>query len=359
MGTVSRMSPLFTILLLVASTIGAPPPDFSDLILNRMNMEDRSINTCGCAAVSGTSRIVGGQEVSPKHKLPYQVLFSPCSKDGACYGCGATILNKRYILTAAHCLYDGSNKAITLKNGGKFRVMAGLHNKCKDEVKMLSVSVVHQHPKWNMDSADIDYDTAILKLSEDLVFSNKIKPACLPTSATKDYSNVASIISGWGGTKAYKVGDLVKQPNQCELKESVVKILSSKDKKCSDFLGQDDSTSRLCALGLGTDTCQGDSGGPLAVAEGGKYVVLGVVSNGQGCAGSTPGVYARVQGFLPWIHNILKDGECGASGKPTTAPATTAATKAPTATTAATKAPTATTTENYDYYNYGQYGLTP
>ena len=41
-----------------------------------------------------------------------------------------------------------------------------------------------------------------------------------------------------------------------------------------------------------------------------RYTLLGVVSYGQGCADSTPGVYTRVQGFLPWIKETIKDGEC-------------------------------------------------
>ena len=37
---------------------------------------------------------------------------------------------QRYVVTAAHCLYDGSNQ-LTVKGGAKFRVMIGEHDHCK------------------------------------------------------------------------------------------------------------------------------------------------------------------------------------------------------------------------------------
>jgi cubilin len=100
-----------------------------------------------------------------------------------------------------------------------------------------------------------------------------------------------------------------------------VTVLKTSSAKCSSYLDTSSSTSKLCAWAEGTDTCQGDSGGPLTVADDGKYVLIGVTSYGAGCAHTTPGVYARVQGFLPWLQAIIADGECGS--KPTT-PAPTA-----------------------------------
>ena len=52
----------------------------------------------------------------------------------------------------------------------------------------------------------------------------------------------ASTISGWGGTKAYEPLTFVNQPGQCGLKEGIVNILKSTDKKCEDFMGDSTST---------------------------------------------------------------------------------------------------------------------
>merc|ERR1711973_780247 len=247
-------------------------------------MEDRAINTCGCAPVSSSNRIVGGKEVNPKGKLPYQVYFNPCkcNSDGMCRCgmCGGTIVNKKFVITAAHCY----NSMFT-----DLRVIVGEHN-----------------------SKKVDNDIAVLELAEDLTFTDKIKPACLPSSETKDYSGSASTISGWGGTIGYGRNEQQpQQPKQCTLKETIVKLIASSDPMCSKLPGLATSSKiKLCAFAKDTDTCQGDSGGPLTVPENGKYTLVGVVSYGWGCASSTPGIYARVQGFIPWIKNLISSGEC-------------------------------------------------
>merc|ERR1712183_732957 len=232
-----------------------------------------------------------------------------------------------------------------------FRVLLGEHDHCKATSSFVLASAVHKHPKFDLNNPSGDNDIAILKLSKDLTFSDKIKPVCLPTSATKDYSGKASTVSGWGGTKAYTPMKPVDQPRQCALKEAIVDILKPSSTKCSNFLGDSSSTTRLCAWGKGKDACQGDSGGPLTVAENGKYVLLGVVSYGSGCATENPGVYARVQGFLPWMKKIISDGECSSSSSGTSASTASSPTTAGATTTAA-----PATTTGQDYGNYGNYG---
>merc|ERR1719489_50181 len=111
----------------------------------------------------------------------------------------------------------------------------------------------------------------------------------------------------------------------------MVKVLAGSDSKCSRELGTSSSTIKLCAWSKDTDTCQGDSGGPLTVPENGKYTLVGVVSYGWGCASSSPGIYARVQGFLPWIKNLIASGECSGSSSGSSGGATTSSSSATTA----------------------------
>ena len=53
------------------------PEELAELFMNvtERRAESRAANTCGCAAASSSGRIVGGSEVSPKYKYPYQVYF--------------------------------------------------------------------------------------------------------------------------------------------------------------------------------------------------------------------------------------------------------------------------------------------
>merc|ERR1712210_345581 len=113
--------------------------------------------------------------VSPKGKLPYQVMFYPCTPEGMCGLCGGTIVNKKFVVTAAHC-WDSRFTNL--------RVIVGEHSICdgiNEGGKVINVKKGTMHPNYNKKT--MDNDIAVLELSEELTFTDKIKPACLPSSA--------------------------------------------------------------------------------------------------------------------------------------------------------------------------------
>ena len=67
----------------------------------------------------------------------------------------------------------------------------------------------------------------------------------------------------------------------------------------------------------GKDGCQGDSGGGLVSVDGDseKYVLVGVMSSGIGCARKQlPGVYTRVEMFVEWVRDEVAKGTTGGRG---------------------------------------------
>jgi len=262
---------------------------------------DRSVKTCGCGTsiTNPSGRIVAGSEVRPVHKLPYQVRLQLCRASG-CSLCGGTLLNKRYVLSAMHCVYSGKKGWVTNIEAviGEHNVQQDWETKAKEQVIRV-VDIVHRK---DYDEKNIENDICILKLGEDVKFSKYVVPACLPSSARNDYTGKSAVVSGWGAI--YEDG-----PSSKYLKETTVRIVSSRDRTCRGY--RIDDSLQMCGYAYRTDSCQGDSGGPLVLKDGGKNTVVGVVSYGAGCARpNTAGVYAKVTGYLPWILSNIKDGWC-------------------------------------------------
>eukprot|EP00091_Calanus_sinicus_P025338 TRINITY_DN961_c0_g1_i11.p1 TRINITY_DN961_c0_g1~~TRINITY_DN961_c0_g1_i11.p1 ORF type:complete len:393 (-),score=100.03 TRINITY_DN961_c0_g1_i11:80-1258(-) len=243
------------------------------------------------------------------HSRPYQVYLQSCSAAG-CAMCGATLLNKRYAMTAMHCVTDATNLVVAL---GEHNIRQDIENQ---KVQGIQVERVIKRPDY--DTTSINNDIALLRLASDVQFNDNVIPACLPTDRTQQYTDWEAVVSGWGTTSEGGSTSSV-------LKETTQTILSSTDPIC--VRGSQDSpvpNSKMCGYKAGTDSCQGDSGGPLVVKEDGRWTVVGVVSYGLGCARTGyAGVYARVTNYLDWINTNIADGWC--SSEPVPATPTTAA----------------------------------
>ncbi|XP_078488867.1 plasminogen-like isoform X3 [Ciona intestinalis] len=232
-------------------------------------------------------RIVGGFDAN-KGSLPWMVALRRYPSFS--FFCGGSIIDKNWILTAAHCV---KNKPESYRG-----ILGNYFNKMVDEEEtIVGFSSVHIHENYNDNT--LDNDIALLKVAEPLVFNDHVKPVCLPeyNAGVSYVPDTDVIISGWWTLKSN--GALSNA-----LQQAYVDIVSLEE--CGTRYSSVFAPSVMCAGILdkgGIDTCQGDSGGPLVDPNG--NVQLGVVSWGRGCAlAQYPGVYTSVSYYRRWLDNI-------------------------------------------------------
>ncbi|XP_068622389.1 trypsin-1 isoform X2 [Battus philenor] len=263
-------------------------------LLEEQSVEDDEDDTqtkdcsCECNGPNQENRIVGGTPASA-NRYPWMARIV---YDGQ-FHCGASLLTKDYVLTAAHCVRK-------LKRS-KIRVILGDHDQTitsESAAIMRAVNTIVRHRSFDADS--YNNDIALLKLRKPVTFSKIIKPVCLPPVGTEP-AGKQGIVVGWGRTS--EGGQL-----PAIVQEVKVPILSLTQCRGMKYRASRITNNMLCAGRASTDSCQGDSGGPLLVQQGEKYQIVGIVSWGVGCGRpGYPGVYTRITRYLSWIRANLRD----------------------------------------------------
>ena len=237
------------------------------------------------------ARIVGGTEA--EHGMwPFMAALG--TKEGGPI-CGASLITKDWVVTAAHCDLIGKIKPCD------WNVRLGEWSMSSPNEKHIDATpaAVYVHHKYR-DNAE-QYDIALIKLSKPAPIDtdNYVNTVCIPTKGQVYGKECYGM--GWGDLK-YDAQNFPDKTRHVHLPILDPQI-------CKDAYGEDFKAGMLCAGHTtgGKDTCQGDSGGPLVCKqEDGKYVQAGVVSWGYGCAAEgKPGVYSDLQYFIDWIEFIM------------------------------------------------------
>ena len=248
-----------------------------------------SSTTGNCTCGLRQTRVVGGLDATPG-QFPWQAgLVQP---RGTRTFCGGSVINRRYVLTAAHCTVGSTASQIQVMLGD-LRIGATDVGEQRYTVERIT-----QHPQYR--SVAGGWDFSLLKLSRDIIFTNTISPVCLPT-AGQTYAGATAIASGYG-----RVG--ANQPQATTLQHVELPVWSqSSCAKVWSFI----NNSHICAGGFptgGRSVCQGDSGGPLVTEVSGKFRLIGVVSFGRPCAfADVPDGFGRVTEALTWIATNTAD----------------------------------------------------
>ncbi|XP_006875036.1 PREDICTED: coagulation factor IX isoform X2 [Chrysochloris asiatica] len=235
------------------------------------------------------TRVVGGENAKPG-QFPWQVLL----KDKNEAFCGGSIINEKWVVTAAHCIQPGVT----------FTVIAGEHNTEEIEHTEQERNVIRAipHHSYNATINRYSHDIALLELDRPLTLNSYVTPICV---ANKEYTNIflrfgSGYVSGWG--KVFNKGRpaSILQYLKVPLVDRATCLRSTKFTIYNNM---------FCA-GFhegGKDSCQGDSGGPHVTEVEGTSFLTGIISWGEECAlKGKYGIYTKVARYVNWIKEKTK-----------------------------------------------------
>ncbi|CAO1405776.1 unnamed protein product [Diamesa tonsa] len=203
------------------------------------------------------------------------------------YICGASIISRRFSLSAAHCLDFGAPaNTISLWGGSTSRLTGG---------HIFPVRRYVLHPQY--DDWTLDFDVAIMEVDRMLEGFPNMRPIALPASCTAACCGVceptAIRVAGWGAIESGRL-----PVNLLQVSKTIVNTAA-----CSAAWREPISSRMFCTLvENGRDSCQGDSGGVLLE----NGILVGIISYGSTqCGGGDPSVYTRLENIeiRDWIKN--------------------------------------------------------
>lgn len=129
-------------------------------------------------------RIIGGFETSII-TFPWQVSLIRANDE---HFCGGSIIDRRRIVTAAHCVDDDNDTNNYLVRVGSTNRTSGGY------IKRVNKIIVHEQ-YW---FGSADHDIAIIVLKYQLHFSKSVQPISLPLQNSSLADNTTVLVSGWG-----------------------------------------------------------------------------------------------------------------------------------------------------------------
>lgn len=258
-------------------------------------------STMSYAVDTSTHHIVGGSDASPG-EYPFFVQGD---------GCGASLIWKDIVLSAAHCkgAFSGQVLVGAYEENNQVshdKTLKTIVDACVFGTKQLtysiSVDVVQdQNSEWVSSKNEIehpDYDGDVFKdymivaLDREVANPNVAMVGLAGASSGLAFGDDLTVI-GFGATSEGGPGDSTLQEVEVDA-TSCDPAHSSNPAYDADFM--------FCAACNGRDSCQGDSGGPIFR----NGIQHGVVSWGDGCARpGVPGVYATVSAEIEWIKQTV------------------------------------------------------
>ena len=264
--------------------------------LNNSAFDDSNV-----AIIDTTTRIIGG-EPSASSQFPFVVSMvrntsGPLSDR---HFCGATIISEKWLLTAAHCMFNFFDFRLEPES---FRIVVGVSNLRTESPEEFVVANYYIHPDYVSDIQKLENDIALVELANAIPQGSTIS---LYNESAEGLVGVNSTIIGYGAKQYISPEEIVRSE---VLREANVPIVSKQVCNSSISYAGTVNDSHICAgfARGGVDSCSGDSGGPLIAVLDGVTTQLGVVSSGNGCAlPQFYGLYTDVGRYVDWIQQYTR-----------------------------------------------------
>jgi len=247
------------------------------------------------------ARVVGGASSRSKYQVSLQVKVKLDSEEEdeklgkntvLEHFCGASFVNRNFVVTAAHCVDKVRARKIRVVGGR--RRWAGSRRREVFEIKQI---ITHDNYTNNEDGT-YDADIALIELATPVVFYNKMQHVELPEPGDIVDDKKRVILTGFG--KEHEDDESFAE----DLQKAKLKVINHG--KCFEKYQKVDkeiTDNMLCAAGAGKGPCHGDDGGPLMK----RATLVGITSWYHGCANDKfPGVYVQVAKFVNWINEVIK-----------------------------------------------------
>lgn len=188
--------------------------------------------------------------------------------------CGGSIINSKYVITAAHCVDGASPASRIIVAGTTFLSKVG---------KRFSINKITVHENYG----NFQNDIALIKINIEFTFDESIQPIRIRTTEVPDDSKI--IISGWGAVSTTgNIPDHLKYNFMYKENDDECHVVSE-----IFFNGL------MCFKNdVDNGACFGDSGGPATF----ENELIGIANFIIGSCGSkNPDGYAKVSYFIDWI----------------------------------------------------------